>query len=187
LRPEPRRLTIRKVRSLRETSNGNRYLECETDIGIVAVWGDATDSRNLTRVQAMTPPVAVTAGTIASRWPQHAWWVPQSADVTLVDGPSSPSGHSRESRAGAAGAQGRGHDQRQTDRRPEGQHAIDPYSVLGVPQEATFDEIRAAYLACIKQYHPDQVAHLGKELRDLAHQKSQEINWAYQVLTGGKK
>jgi DnaJ like chaperone protein len=32
------------------------------------------------------------------------------------------------------------------------------------------------------EYHPDKVAHLGEELQKLAHEKSQEIQRAYQQL-----
>jgi DnaJ-domain-containing protein 1 len=32
------------------------------------------------------------------------------------------------------------------------------------------------------EYHPDKVAHLGKELQQLAHRKALEIQQAYQQL-----
>jgi hypothetical protein len=186
VKAEVRRLTIRAIGSLRETSTGNRWLECHTDLGIVAFWGDPADSRNIRRVQALTPPVVVTAGTIASRWSQHAWWVPQSADVAPFDEAKSNSSQPHEPRAGASGGQERGQEHRERSQDTQQHRAVDPYLVLGVQRGASPQQIRAAYLACIKQYHPDQVAHLVKELRDLAHQKSQEINWAYEMLTGGR-
>jgi len=34
----------------------------------------------------------------------------------------------------------------------------------------------------VMKYHPDKVAHLGEELQKLAHEKSQEIQRAYQQL-----
>jgi hypothetical protein len=64
-------------------------------------------------------------------------------------------------------------------RRP---HALDPHSILGVPQTASQDQIKAAYRALIIRYHPDKVAQLGPELRALAEKKSQEINDAYRSL-----
>jgi len=32
------------------------------------------------------------------------------------------------------------------------------------------------------EYHPDKVAHLGEALQEVAHEKSQEIQRAYQLL-----
>lgn len=180
-------MTIRRVGALRETPNGNRHLECETDLGIVAFWGDATNSKNISWVQALNPPVVVTAGTIASKWSKHAWWVPQSATISPVESGRSHGSQSGKSTSHADQEQSRSQHQHQAHQDQHREQAVDPYSVLGVRRGARPEEIRSAYLACIKQYHPDQVAHLGKELRELAHQKSQQINWAYQVLTGGHK
>ncbi len=41
------------------------------------------------------------------------------------------------------------------------------------------EEIRKAYQHRIAEYHPDKVAALGAELRELAERKSKEINLAY--------
>ena len=51
--------------------------------------------------------------------------------------------------------------------------------VLGVSRQASEEEIRAAYRRLMSQYHPDKVAALGQELRDLAERKSKEIGAAY--------
>jgi hypothetical protein len=53
------------------------------------------------------------------------------------------------------------------------------YETLGVPAEATADQIREAYKHLISKYHPDKVEGLGQELRDLAEHKTQEITAAY--------
>ena len=60
---------------------------------------------------------------------------------------------------------------------------FDPYEILQVTRGASKEEIRAAYLNLIKQYHPDKVSHLGKEFRDIAEEKTQGINRAYEILT----
>lgn len=60
--------------------------------------------------------------------------------------------------------------------------ADDPYTVLGVSRSATQDEIRDAFRARMSEYHPDKVEHLGKELRELAHQKTVAIQRAYARL-----
>ena len=52
--------------------------------------------------------------------------------------------------------------------------------VLGISSSAGVDEIRHAYKGMIIQYHPDKVASLGLELRDLAEMKSKQITMAYQ-------
>lgn len=51
--------------------------------------------------------------------------------------------------------------------------------VLGLSPSATSGEVRRAYLALIKKYHPDLVASLGPELIELAERKTQELNEAY--------
>ena len=52
--------------------------------------------------------------------------------------------------------------------------------VLGLPADASLDDIREAYRRLMSQYHPDKVASLGRELRELAEAKSKEISVAYQ-------
>lgn len=56
-----------------------------------------------------------------------------------------------------------------------------PYEVLGVRQNASQDEIRAAYKELVKKYHPDR--YQNNPLADLAQEKLQEINEAYDTLT----
>ena len=43
-------------------------------------------------------------------------------------------------------------------------------------------EIKKAYQALIQQYHPDRVADMGPELRDVAEERTKEINAAYEEL-----
>jgi curved DNA-binding protein CbpA len=54
---------------------------------------------------------------------------------------------------------------------------MDPYEILGVARGASLDEIRSAYRALAKKYHPDISADL------LAAQKTSAINAAYEMLT----
>ncbi|MBM4244758.1 MAG: DUF1232 domain-containing protein [Deltaproteobacteria bacterium] len=58
----------------------------------------------------------------------------------------------------------------------------DPYAVLGVHRGATRDEIRDAYRAQMKLYHPDRVADLGPELQQVAHRKAIEIQRAFEEI-----
>lgn len=57
---------------------------------------------------------------------------------------------------------------------------MSPYSVLGVSETATQDEIRAAYLALVKKYHPDRYS--DGPLKELAGEKLKEINRAYELI-----
>jgi DnaJ-class molecular chaperone len=60
---------------------------------------------------------------------------------------------------------------------------LDPYEVLEVSQNASPDELKAAYYKKLAQYHPDKVAHLGDELKKLAQVKTKDIIAAYEVVT----
>lgn len=56
---------------------------------------------------------------------------------------------------------------------------LDPYAVLGLDRKATVAEIKAAYRALAKQWHPDR--HRGE---DGAREKFVEIGAAYRSLVG---
>jgi len=58
-----------------------------------------------------------------------------------------------------------------------------PYEVLGVRPGASEEEIKAAYRALAKKYHPDKYA--NSDLADLANEKMQEINEAYDAIIKG--
>ena len=53
------------------------------------------------------------------------------------------------------------------------------HEVLGTSPSATLEEIKAAYRQKISLYHPDRVAGLGEELRELAEVHAKDINAAY--------
>ena len=59
---------------------------------------------------------------------------------------------------------------------------ISPYDVLGLPRNATQEDIKKAYRDLVKRYHPDKVNHLGEEFRTLAEKRFKEIQEAYQTL-----
>lgn len=56
----------------------------------------------------------------------------------------------------------------------------DPYEVLGVSRDATDEQVKEAYRALARRYHPD--AHPDNPLSELAEQKMQEINEAYDTI-----
>lgn len=55
------------------------------------------------------------------------------------------------------------------------------YEVLEISPRASATEIRAAYRSQMSKYHPDKVAALGKELKEVAERKTKEIGEAYKV------
>lgn len=55
-----------------------------------------------------------------------------------------------------------------------------PYEVLGIKEGASIEEIKAAYKEQVKKYHPD--LHQDNPLYELAQEKLQEINEAYDYL-----
>ncbi len=55
-----------------------------------------------------------------------------------------------------------------------------PYEVLGVSPDASDDEIKSAYRALARKYHPDK--YRDSDLADLANEKMKEINAAYEEV-----
>lgn len=61
----------------------------------------------------------------------------------------------------------------------------DPYKILGVSPDATEDEIKAAYKALVKKYHPDQ--YQDSPLKDVAEEKMAEVNTAYDTIINSRR
>ncbi len=59
-----------------------------------------------------------------------------------------------------------------------------PYEVLEISNNASEEEIKAAYKGLVKKYHPDQYS--NNPLSDLAEEKLKEINEAYDTLMKNK-
>lgn len=53
---------------------------------------------------------------------------------------------------------------------------------LELTRPFTEAELKIAYRRKMSEYHPDKVSMLGKELRELAEEKSKAINIAYDRL-----
>ncbi len=59
----------------------------------------------------------------------------------------------------------------------------DAYEVLGVPRNATEEEIKKAYRELAKKYHPDN--YTDPNLASLAEEHMKEINEAYETIKNG--
>ena len=75
-------------------------------------------------------------------------------------------------------------DSRQNEEREEGIHSARQTStawheILQVSPDSSMEDIRGAYRRRMSEYHPDKVAQLGEEIRQVAERKSKEINAAY--------
>ncbi len=57
----------------------------------------------------------------------------------------------------------------------------DPYSILGVPNGASDEEVKNAYRNLARRYHPDNYDD-SNPLKELAKEKMQEINAAYDEI-----
>jgi hypothetical protein len=64
------------------------------------------------------------------------------------------------------------------EEQPDLQHA----RVLGLTGQVTAEDVRKAYHALLLQYHPDRVEHLGPELKEVAHRKTQQIVESYEYF-----
>jgi hypothetical protein len=77
----------------------------------------------------------------------------------------------------------RNHTNEAEQRRPERQEiGPSPWDTLAVPRGASQDVISRAYHRMADMYHPDKVAGLGPEFREIAERRMKEINLAYQEL-----
>ena len=66
---------------------------------------------------------------------------------------------------------------------PEAFEPNDPYRILGVDRDAAPEEIKSAYRRLAAKYHPDKVAYLGDEFKQLAEKRFKDIQEAYQRIS----
>lgn len=66
--------------------------------------------------------------------------------------------------------------------RKDGTEMDDPFLILNASPQDSDEEIKRKYKKLIADYHPDRVANLGIELRELAERKTKAINHAYAAI-----
>ena len=63
---------------------------------------------------------------------------------------------------------------------PPDQDEEDCAKILGLVGNYTLEDAKSAYRPLLAQYHPDKVALMGDEIREVAERKAKEINEAYE-------
>lgn len=61
------------------------------------------------------------------------------------------------------------------------------YEVLGVPKDASDDDLKKAYRKLALRFHPDKAAADDKKQQEEYKQKFQQISHAYEVLSNKEK
>ena len=64
---------------------------------------------------------------------------------------------------------------------------LSPWEVLGVPQGASVDEVKAAYRAICLRQHPDRLVGAPESVRAAAHAAMSMANAAYDVLMAASR
>ncbi|WP_342378406.1 J domain-containing protein [Myxococcus stipitatus] len=71
--------------------------------------------------------------------------------------------------------------------RPHVPERKDAWALLGLERDMTLDEARKVFRTLIAGYHPDKVAHLAPEFRELAERRTREILEAWEEVEGQLK
>lgn len=58
------------------------------------------------------------------------------------------------------------------------------YAILGLENNAPFDQVKKAYRNLAKKFHPDLFATMGKAEQEMAHERFSQINEAYTKIEG---
>ena len=65
--------------------------------------------------------------------------------------------------------------------------AKDYYEVLGVSKEVSVSDLKKAYRRLAHKYHPDKIAHLGEEFREISQEKFKSVSEAYHKIKKERK
>ena len=56
------------------------------------------------------------------------------------------------------------------------------YNVLGISSNSSNQDIKRAYRKMANKYHPDKIAHLGDDFKDIAQEKFKSVTEAYHKI-----
>ena len=126
-------------------------------------------ARDRSRSQLKSRPIFCRAGTVSTLWDFLLVAICAIVGYVAVAAVLARRGRKQERQKG-------GRAKRRLTRSPEPETS---FETLKVSPFASKEEIKAAFRLEIAKYHPDQVAHLGIELRVLADERSKKINRAY--------
>jgi hypothetical protein len=78
---EGKTFVVSTVGEVRHSRRGDPFLECETDLGLIAIWGGKLDRANLDMVRQAATPFQLTCETITPQSRKYAYWVPETARI----------------------------------------------------------------------------------------------------------
>jgi hypothetical protein len=85
LKPSQRIFRVLTIGDEKTTKNGNPYLECETDKGLVAFWGGANNHKNIAEIKVKPIPFTVRCDPwFKSNFSQHAFWIPEHSLIEFL-------------------------------------------------------------------------------------------------------
>jgi len=82
---QTKKILVNSLGSLRSTSNGNYYLECDTSEGTIAVWGSPNNKKNIEALQRRSAPFFATVSCIPGNWDRHTYWVPEVTEILFPE------------------------------------------------------------------------------------------------------
>lgn len=85
LKNRQRTFRVLRIGDEQTTKNGNLYLECVTDEGLVAFWGSANNRKNILSIKVETAPFTVRCDPWReSNFSQHGFWIPEHSRIDIL-------------------------------------------------------------------------------------------------------
>ena len=78
---KPTHLTVLSVGDVHEAAQGSQYLECQTSLGTVAIWGSERSRWNIGLVQSEALPFEAVMFCAPGEEKGHTYWVPEETKL----------------------------------------------------------------------------------------------------------
>ncbi len=78
---QPHHVTVLSVGEVRADGQGHEYLECDTSLGKVAIWGSERSRWNIGVVQSEALPFEAVMFCTPGPAGDHAYWVPEETKL----------------------------------------------------------------------------------------------------------